>query len=169
MEADSPDMTVGRSADTPAAGGGHPLVLDKRILIVAIFLAIAGAGYLLKRASQQVTPPKPAQIPSSSIDASVTAAEAAVKQTASPENYLNLSLAYSKARRFRESLEAAKSAIRLRPDYAEAFNNEAAALEDLHQWDDAIAAARQALKLKPDFTLARNNLIYAASQKASGR
>ncbi|HEU5022568.1 MAG TPA: tetratricopeptide repeat protein [Bryobacteraceae bacterium] len=159
-------MTPGGSARMPAIGGGQPLIFDKRILIVAIFLSIGGAGYLLKRASSAAVP---AQVPFSSMDAAVAAAQAAVKQHASPENYVNLSLAYSKARRFQESLEAAKTAIRLRPNYAEAFNNEAAAYEDLHQWDNAIAAAREALRLKPDFALARNNLIYAASQKARAR
>jgi Flp pilus assembly protein TadD len=81
------------------------------------------------------------------------------------EEYLNLSLQYSRAGRFQESLDAAAKAIQLKPDYAEAYNNEAAAYEDLHRWDEAIAAAQQALRLQSGFQLARNNLIYAVQQK----
>lgn len=156
-------MVAGRSTNRPAA-------VDKRVLVVVGFLFILGAAYLLSRASTPVSPaPQTSVFAVSPPNGAVAAAEAAVKQSATPENYLNLSLAYSRARRFQESLDAAKNAVRLRPNYAEAFNNEAAAYEDLHQWDDAIAAAREALRLKPDFTLARNNLIYAASQKTRGR
>lgn len=132
---------------------------DRRIGIGVLILLAASIGYLaFKR-------PGPSH-PILAVDGQVVAREAAVKQNASPENYLNLSLAYSQARRFEESLTAARHAIQLRPDYAEAYNNEAAAYEDLHRWDEAIAAARQALRLKPDFQLAQNNLAYAQAQKA---
>jgi len=83
-----------------------------------------------------------------------------------PEDYLNLSLSYHRSGKYQECIQAARQALRLRPDYAEAYNNIAAAYEELHMWDEAIEAARQALKLKPDFQLARNNLAWAESQKA---
>ena len=54
----------------------------------------------------------------------------------------------------------------MRPAYAEAYNNIAAAYASLGKWDQAIAAAEAALRLKPDFQLARNNLAWAQSQKA---
>lgn len=82
-----------------------------------------------------------------------------------PENYLNLSLLYHRAGRYQDSIAAAQKALRLKPDYAAAYNNIAAAYEDLHQWDQAIAAAQQALRLQPDYQLARNNLAYAQAQK----
>jgi tetratricopeptide (TPR) repeat protein len=83
-----------------------------------------------------------------------------------PEDYLNLSLHYHRSGKYQECIQAARQALRLRPNYAEAYNNIAAAYEELHLWDEAIEAARQALKLKPDFQLARNNLAWAESQKA---
>lgn len=98
----------------------------------------------------------------------VSAAEARARQTPTPENYLQLSLLYHQAGRFADSIRAAREAIRLRPDYAEAYNNIAAGHEALGQWDEAIAAATQALRLKPDFALARNNLLYSEQQKKSG-
>ncbi len=95
----------------------------------------------------------------------IAAAETAVKQAPTAENYLNLSLAYHHAKRFRECIHAAEEALRLRPDFAEAYNNIAAAHEDLGEWDAAIAAAQAAVRIKPDFQLAKNNLAYSESQK----
>jgi Flp pilus assembly protein TadD len=78
---------------------------------------------------------------------------------------LDLSLLYDRVGRYQDCITAAKRAIQLRPNYPEAYNNIAAAYEDMHQWDEAIAAATQALKLKPDYQLAKNNLAYSLSQK----
>ncbi len=97
----------------------------------------------------------------------IGAAETAAKQSPTPENYLNLSLAYHQAKRFRDCIRAAEEAIKLRPDFPEAYNNIAAAHEDLGEWDAAIAAAREAVRLKPDFQLAKNNLAYSEQQKVA--
>ncbi len=57
-------------------------------------------------------------------------------------------------------------ALKLRPGYAEAYNNIGAAWNALGRYGLAAAACRQALELKPDFPLARNNLNYALSMLA---
>jgi tetratricopeptide (TPR) repeat protein len=95
----------------------------------------------------------------------VANAEAAVKTAPTADNYVNLSLAYHQAKRFRDCIHAAQEALKLRPNYPEAYNNIAAANEDLHDWDAAIAAAREAVRLRPDFQLAKNNLAYSEAQK----
>jgi Flp pilus assembly protein TadD len=82
-----------------------------------------------------------------------------------PEAYLNVSLAHHQAGRFPESIDAARKALELKPDYPEAWNNIAAAYEAMRMWDPAIAAAREALKLRPEFQLARNNLLWSEQQK----
>jgi protein O-mannosyl-transferase len=56
--------------------------------------------------------------------------------------------------------------LKLRPDYAEAYNNIAAGHIAIGEWDQAIAAAERAVELKPNFTLARGNLDYARARKA---
>jgi len=81
------------------------------------------------------------------------------------DDFLNLSLAYERAGRHQECIEAAQQALKLRPDFPEAYNNIAAGYQSMYRWDEAIAAAQQALKLRPDFQLARNNLAWSQSQK----
>ena len=81
------------------------------------------------------------------------------------EDWLNLSLHDNQAGLFQKSIQDAREALKLRPDYAEAYNNIAAGYEGLHDWDRAIEAARKAVSLKPDFQLAKNNLAWAQQQR----
>ena len=83
------------------------------------------------------------------------------KQTKSPEQYLDLSLQKYNEGNFEESLAAAQSALSLKPDYAEAFNNVCSACNKLGRYQEAIQACGEALRIKPDFDLARNNLQWA--------
>ena len=93
------------------------------------------------------------------------ASEDAVKAKPTPNGYLNLSLQYYNAGKFEDCVRTAEEALKLNPDYAEAYNNICTAYNALKLWDKAIAAGEKALKLKGDFSLARNNLNYAISQK----
>jgi tetratricopeptide (TPR) repeat protein len=81
------------------------------------------------------------------------------------DDYINLSLAHYRARRFDECIKAAQEALKLQPGYATAYNNIAAAYAEMKDWDRAIEAAREAVRLQPDFQLAKNNLAWAESQK----
>ncbi len=72
------------------------------------------------------------------------------------------------AGQFEKSIQDAQAAIKLRPNYAEAYNNIAASYESMGKWDEAIEAARKAIALKPDFQLAQNNLAWSLSQKKLG-
>jgi tetratricopeptide (TPR) repeat protein len=81
------------------------------------------------------------------------------------EAYLNLSLLYHHAGRYQECIDAAREALRLKPDYAEAYNNIAAAYQSMSMWDPAIDAAKHALRIDPNFQLAKNNLAWSTSQK----
>jgi tetratricopeptide (TPR) repeat protein len=87
------------------------------------------------------------------------------EQARTPEAYLDLSLAYFRAGRFSDCIDAARQALELRPLYADAFNNVAACYNALGRWDDGIAAATEAARLNPSSELARNNLAWAVSQK----
>jgi len=84
------------------------------------------------------------------------------------DGYVTISLRQYTARQFRESIESAKQALKLRPGYAEAYNNIAAGHNALGEWDEGIAAAREAVRLNPGLAIARNNLAYAQAEKAKG-
>lgn len=79
------------------------------------------------------------------------------------ESFLELSLEQYRAGNYLGSIDAANQALRVDPNYAEAYNNIAAAYAAEGNWDSAVAAAEQAVRLKPDFSLARNNLAWAQS------
>jgi Flp pilus assembly protein TadD len=82
-------------------------------------------------------------------------------QSETPESYLAASLEHYRGERYAETITAAQAALKLRPNYAEAWNNICAAYNKLGRYDDAAPACEQALRCKPDFELARNNLEYA--------
>ena len=84
------------------------------------------------------------------------------------EDWLNASLLANQAGHYQECIDDARQALKLRPNYAEAYNNIAAGYESMHKWDEAIAAANQALAINPDFQLAKNNLAWSISQKKLG-
>lgn len=89
--------------------------------------------------------------------------------TLSADDYLNQSLLSYQQGKFKESIAAAQEALKLRPGYAEAWNNIAASYNSLRQWDEGIHAASEAVRLRPDFQLARNNLAWALQQKQFSR
>jgi len=93
----------------------------------------------------------------------------AVNQPAAqtPEYYLELSLEHYREGRYAESIAASRAALKLRPDYAEAWNNIGAAYNKVGRYEEAAAACEEALRLKPDFRLARNNLQYAREMARS--
>jgi Flp pilus assembly protein TadD len=90
--------------------------------------------------------------------------------TQTPEYYLDLSLQHYPKERYAESIAASRATLKLRPAYAEAWNNIGAAYNKLGRYAEADAACEEALRLKPDFQLARNNLQYAREMaKTSGK
>jgi tetratricopeptide (TPR) repeat protein len=92
----------------------------------------------------------------------------APKGNRTADDWLNASLNDNRAGRYEASIQDAQQALRLRPEYAEAYNNISAGYASMHKWDEAISAARTAVRLKPDFQLAKNNLAWALSQKQLG-
>jgi Flp pilus assembly protein TadD len=97
----------------------------------------------------------------------IARSEELANQAPSPENFLNLSIAYYYAKRYNDCVAAAHKSIELKPDYPEAYNNLAAGFLQMSQWDSAIAAAKEAIRLKPDLQLAKNNLAAGIEGKKS--
>lgn len=92
-----------------------------------------------------------------------------IRQQPGPEKYLTLSLSYHQAGQYRKSIDLALEAIKMKPDFAEAYNNISSAYNELKEYKVAIPFLKKAIALKPDFDLAKNNLIILENNaKASG-
>ncbi len=91
-------------------------------------------------------------------------AEAVVLKDPSADNYLNLSLVYFRAKKFRECIEACHKALEINPQFAAAFNNICSSYNELGEWDKALAACEKAIQIQPDFQLAKNNKAFAEQQ-----
>jgi len=81
--------------------------------------------------------------------------------------FANLSLVNYQFRRYEACIATAQEAIKLNPQYAEAYNNIGAAQIRLKQYDKAISTLQEALKLKPDLIIAKNNLDSAERESKS--
>ncbi len=84
-----------------------------------------------------------------------------------PENYLDLSLDFYNKGEYQKCIDACNEALKMKPDYAEAYNNICSAYNAMKMWDKGIEACEKALKIKPDYELAKNNLLWA--KKAAGK
>jgi hypothetical protein len=126
------------------------------------FLLLCGAGTI--QANVQAFEGAPA------LDQAATepAPAESTKRPPAAEEMLSRSLSSYQAGNYQESITLAQAALQIDPNFADAYNNLAAAHAALRQWDEAIAAAQQALRLQPDFPLARNNLNWAVEQKRLG-
>lgn len=81
----------------------------------------------------------------------------------SPEDLLNLSLTMYNMGEYEKCIEFAQAAIRLKPDYADAYSNISASYNQLKQWDKGAEAARKALAIDPNHKYAKGNLNWALS------
>jgi tetratricopeptide (TPR) repeat protein len=88
---------------------------------------------------------------------------------ATPESHLEQSYNAYLHGQFHECITAAQDALRLRPGYADAYNNLGACSAGLGKWDEAIRNAQEALRLRPDYPLAKNNLGFAMQMKSAPR
>lgn len=97
------------------------------------------------------------------------AAEARAAESNTPEDHLNLSLQYYRTGQYELCIDASRMALKLRPDYAEAYNNICSAHNKLKQYKKAVEACENALAIRPDYALASGNLSWAKNQIAKDR
>ncbi len=68
-----------------------------------------------------------------------------------------------KLNEFENSVSSFENAIKIKPQYVEAYNNLATTFINLGKFEDAIKYLRKAINLKPDYANAYNNLASAQS------
>jgi len=78
------------------------------------------------------------------------------KKTA--DYWFYLGVAYGDLGMYKESIEAYKQAIRIKPDDAEAHNNLGVAYGDLGMYKEEVEAYKQAIRIDPDYAKAHYNL-----------
>lgn len=154
----------------------QPDYIDGRYLLMQIYAKLGDAENLRREAAETL-----AIFPSNSVAQAWLGKAAALKAAragsidsregqgarAMPtaEGYLNESLVFYQSGKYPESIAAAREALKLRPDYAPAWNNITAAYNSMSDWDHAIEAGEKAVSLDPSSQLARNNLALARAQK----
>ena len=79
------------------------------------------------------------------------------KQSKSAESSFNSGIARHKSGQFDAAVEDFDIAIRLRPNFTDAYNNRGVAKHKLGQYDGAVADFDVAIRLRPDFADAYNN------------
>src|SRR5437867_1497142 len=83
----------------------------------------------------------------------------------SPGGQLALGLALARQGKLVEAVEHYQTALRLKPDYAEAHNNAGSALVRQGKLAEAIAHYEQALTIRPDFADAHSNVGLALARQ----
>jgi protein O-mannosyl-transferase len=96
----------------------------------------------------------------------VPKAEHAAKQAPSVDNYLALSVHYYESQRYEDSIRAAKKALEINPNQAEAYSNIAAAYHTMGKLDETVTALQEAIRLNPDLPAAAANLRVVLAEKA---
>jgi tetratricopeptide (TPR) repeat protein len=138
---------------------GAPRTACGILLFVLFFLCLTGCGFFSEE-HREAAASKTPSVHAASPDIRNYPAFSAVQ-------WLNLSRNLYQEGKYLESIGAAQTALSLRPQYAEAYNNIGAAYAALRLWDQAILSDQMAVHLDPSFQLARNNLSWAQAQKAS--
>ena len=82
--------------------------------------------------------------------------------------HYNLGVALAKGGRMEAAIGHYQEALRLKPDWAEAYNNLGNALYQRGRTAEAIRQFQEALRLKPDYAEARKNLIVALAAGTAG-
>ena len=82
----------------------------------------------------------------------------------SPESYLELSLKYYNHGDYERCIKACDNALKLRPNYAEAYNNICSAYNKLKMFEKAVVACEKSLSIKSEYALAQGNLNWAKQQ-----
>ncbi len=89
-----------------------------------------------------------------------------IANKATPEGLLDASLKSYQEGKYQECINYCEEAIKLKPDFVDAYSNICASNVQLKQYDKAIEAGNKALQINPNHKLAKGNLNWAKTEKA---
>ncbi len=92
--------------------------------------------------------------------------ELAAKNT-SAEQYLEASLEYYNGNNFQACIDAANNALKIKPDYVQAYNNICSGYNEMGEYEKAIDAADKGLKIMPGYELLKSNRALALRRQKS--
>ena len=79
----------------------------------------------------------------------------------SADHLLNMSLQMYQAGNYNGCINLAKQALKIKPDYAEAFNNISCSYNQLGKYDSSIIYADKGLAINPTYELLKNNRAFS--------
>ena len=98
-------------------------------------------------------------------------AETVAKTEPTVNNYLALSVQYYQTQRYQDCINAAREALKINPNQAEAYANIASAYHTLGNLDETIAALQEEVRLNPNLPSAKTNLdieLTVKKQRSAG-
>jgi len=130
------------------------------ILVVSIIFTISQKPNVDKSAQQiKAIEPQKFDAPAAPVHESTSASEPAPTPVVANNLFRNAFALCSRGKCTdpEKALEYLNEAIKLKPDYAEAYNNRGNVYGDLGQHKQAIEDYNEAIRLKPDYAMAYNN------------
>lgn len=132
-----------------------------RIALVALFIALP-LIYFVFRSRDKLAQPPTVQ---AAAQTDVAALETAVRNSPTPGNRINLSLAYINGGASTRAIPLLLSVVNDDKNNTIAWNDLCVARTLLKDYAEAIDNCNRALTIQPDFQLARNNLKWASDEK----
>jgi tetratricopeptide (TPR) repeat protein len=89
----------------------------------------------------------------------------AVEKNPTAEGYLAVSVTCYQRGEYQKCIDYCNKALKIKPDFADAYNNMCSAYNSMQMWDEGVKACEAAIKINPNYELAKNNLNWALSGK----
>jgi tetratricopeptide (TPR) repeat protein len=129
------------------------------ILIIAVFVSMVSAAQVCGQTDPVGRPRRTQSVPPQSEEISRHQTSGSANSEA--KRLYKLGVQYGNAGRYREAAESFEQAVKLNPEYAEAYLSLGHAYYDLEQWEQAVDNIERGLRLKPKHKDSQERLVHA--------
>jgi protein involved in polysaccharide export with SLBB domain len=129
------------------------------LLIIAVFLSLVPAALVQAQTEPIARPRRTQNVPAESEE--VNRREPSGAANSEARRLYKLGVKYGNAGRFREAVDTLEQAVKLNPEYAEAYLSLGHAYYDLEQWEQAVDNIERGLRLKPKHKDSQDRLTHA--------